>query len=99
MAAGPAQTSCSTVCLAGERCFADGDVGALWRWCDNHGLAPMFYMAELEVAAAAEPASGVCLAWLDEQPVCSVPYATIMTRKAMSLMSQHLGRLLDTETR
>jgi hypothetical protein len=43
------------ICSAGDRSFADVSIGALWeeemlRWGDNnHGLAPMFYMAELEV--------------------------------------------------
>jgi hypothetical protein len=57
VAAGPAQTNCSTVCPAGDRCFANVPVNALWeeemlRWGNNNrGLAPMFYMAKLEVVA------------------------------------------------
>ena len=55
MAARTAQAICSMICPAGDSSFADVPIGALWeeemlRWGDNnHGLAPMFYMAELEV--------------------------------------------------
>jgi hypothetical protein len=63
VAVGPTQTNCSMVCPAGDRCFAEVPVGALWeeemlRWGDNnHGLTLRFYMVELEVVAGAEPAS------------------------------------------
>jgi len=55
LAARSAQATCSTICPVGDSSFADVPIGALWEgemlcWGNNnHGLAPMFYMAELEV--------------------------------------------------
>jgi hypothetical protein len=61
VAAGSAQATCSTVCQAGDRCFADVTVGALCEeemfcWDDNnHGLPLVSYKAELEVVTTLVP--------------------------------------------